>query len=142
MMPNPAVTTEPSERSETLQLRNSPELFQPLGHYSHVVIYGGLAHISGQLPVDQHGTALSDQAFEVQARQVLQNLDQCLVTAETDRSRLISVCVYITDIEKWPAFDAVYTDWIGQHRPARAVAGANELHYGAAVEVHAVAAFS
>ncbi|MGV9387060.1 RidA family protein [Nonomuraea sp. NPDC003707] len=140
-MPNLA-TTDTTERCDTIHLRNSPELIQPLGHYSHVAIHGGLAYVSGQLPVDQHGTVLSDQAFDVQARQVLHNLDRCLIAAGTDRSRLVSVTVHIIDISQWPAFDAIYADWIGQHRPARAVAGASQLHYGAAVEVQAAAALS
>ncbi|OUC98753.1 RidA family protein [Streptosporangium minutum] len=139
-MPNPA--TPNTERSDIMHLRDSPDLVQPLGHYSHVAIHGGLVYVSGQLPVDQHGTALSDQAFDVQARQVLHNLDQCLITAGTDRSRLVMVTVYVTDIDQWPAFDAIYADWIGRHRPARAVAGASRLHYGAAVEVQAIAALS
>ncbi|MFF5264890.1 RidA family protein [Actinomadura viridis] len=138
-MPDPA-TPDTTGRSDTMHLRNSPELIQPLGHYSHVAIHGGLAYVSGQLPMDRHGTALSDQAFDVQVRQVLDNLDRCLITAGTDRSRLVTVTVYITDIDRWPEFDAIYADWIGRHRPARAVAGASRLHHGAAVEVQAAAA--
>lgn len=140
-MPDSA-TPNATGRSDTMHLRNSPDLIQPLGHYSHVAIHGGLVYVSGQLPVDRHGTALSDQAFDVQARQVLHNLDRCLITADTDRSRLVSVTVYVTDVGQWPTFDAIYADWIGQHRPARAVTGASRLHYGAAVEVQAVAALS
>lgn len=71
---------------------------------------------------------------------MLSNLDACLATAGTSRDKLISVTVYVTDIGDWPAFDQVYKEWLGASRPARAVAGARELHYGSAVEVHAVAA--
>ena len=123
-----------------MHLHNSPGLVEPLGHYSHVAIHRDLAYLSGQLPIDQHGTPLTDQPFDTQARQVLQNLDHCLTTAGTHRSNLISVTVYIAGIDQWPAFDAIYADWLGEHRPARAVTGVTELHYGAAVEVQAIAA--
>ncbi|MHC5557892.1 RidA family protein [Kocuria sp. U4B] len=137
----PAIHTSTAEqKSTTIELRDSPELIEPLGHYSHLAIHAGLAYISGQLPLDADGTPLADHPFETQARQVLHNLDRCLARAGTDRTRLVSVTVYITDLAQWPAFDAIYAEWVGAHRPARAVAGASDLHYGAAVEVQAIAA--
>ncbi|WP_327151416.1 RidA family protein [Nocardia sp. NBC_01329] len=123
-----------------IQLRNSPDLRPPFGHYSHVAVHGGLAYISGQLPVDQAGNSSAGQPFHIQARQVLDNLDKCLATAGTDRTRLVSLFAYVTDVAAWPAFDTIYAEWIGAHRPARAVVGVNELHYGSAVEIHAIAA--
>ncbi|MEU1183759.1 RidA family protein [Streptomyces sp. NPDC005820] len=119
---------------------DSPQLAPPAGHYSHIATHGGLAYISGQLPLAPDGTQLADEPFEVQAEQVLANLDACLIAAGTSRERLISVTVYVTDIANWPAFDQLYRTWLGPVRPARAVAGVKELHYGSAVEVHSVAA--
>lgn len=139
-MPDPGAEKPFTEPSPTVHLHNSPALIEPRGHYSHVAIHRDLAYLSGQLPIDQQGTPLTDQPFETQARQVLQNLDHCLTKAGTHRSNLVSVTVYIADIDQWPAFDAIYADWIGDHRPARAVAGVTELHYGSAVEVQAIAA--
>jgi enamine deaminase RidA (YjgF/YER057c/UK114 family) len=69
----------------------------------------------------------------------LANVDVCLASAELTRSDLVQVRVYVTEIADWKAFDDIYGEWIGTHRPARAVAGAKELHYGAAVEVEAIA---
>ncbi|MEV8314925.1 RidA family protein [Streptomyces sp. NPDC059900] len=119
---------------------DSAQLTAPAGHYSHVATHHGVAYISGQLPVTPDGTRLAGEPFEVQARQVLGNLDACLATAGTSRERLLSVTVHVTDIGDWPAFDRLYADWLGASRPARAVVGARELHHGSAVEVHAVAA--
>ncbi|MFJ4280171.1 RidA family protein [Streptomyces massasporeus] len=119
---------------------DSAQLVPPAGHYSHIATHRGVAYISGQLPLAPDGTRLADEPFEVQARQVLDNLDACLVTAGSSRERLISVTVHVTDIANWPLFDQLYRAWLGPVRPARAVAGAKELHYGSAVEVHAIAA--
>ncbi|GGV25978.1 enamine deaminase RidA [Streptomyces longisporoflavus] len=119
---------------------DSARLTSPAGHYSHITTHRGVAYISGQLPVSPDGSRLAEEPFEVQARQVLSNLDACLATAGTSRERLLSVTVHVTGIGDWPAFDRLYADWLGAHRPARAVAGVQELHYGAAVEVHAIAA--
>ncbi|RBQ15124.1 RidA family protein [Spongiactinospora rosea] len=118
---------------------DSPDLVPPAGHYSHIMVSGGLAYISGQLPVTPQGDRLTREPFAVQAGQVLSNIDACLTSAGTSRDRLLSVTVYVTDIGDWPEFDRLYVQWLGAHRPQRAVAGVKELHYGAAVEVHAIA---
>jgi 2-iminobutanoate/2-iminopropanoate deaminase len=118
---------------------NSPELMPPAGHYSHACVVAGVAYISGQLPIDNDGTPLSDQSFEMQAKQVLANLGACLAAAGTDRSRLVQVRVYMTDMSLWSSFNEIYGVWIGNVRPARAVAGVSSLHYGALLEIEATA---
>jgi 2-iminobutanoate/2-iminopropanoate deaminase len=118
---------------------NSPAISPPAGHYSHICIGAGIVHVSGQLPLDADGTPLSDQPFERQVKQVLTNLDACLAEAGIDKTRLLQVRVYVTDIALWPKFNEVYGKWIGDLRPARAVAGVSSLHYGVAIEVEATA---
>lgn len=118
---------------------DSQEISPPAGHYSHTCTAAGLVFISGQLPLDDGGQPLREQAFEVQARRVLHNVDACLRAVGGARTDLVQVRVYVTRIEDWPAFNAVYAEWIGGHKPARAVAQSPALHYGVAVEVEAVA---
>ncbi|SMG59631.1 RidA family protein [Paraburkholderia susongensis] len=122
-----------------IQCANSTEIAPPAGHYSHVCIAAGLVHISGQLPVNPAGLPLQGHTFEEQVEQVLENVDGCLKQAGVTRTSLVQVRVYVTDIKSWPDFDRLYTAWIGDHRPARAVAGVSHLHYGVSVEVEAVA---
>ncbi|HGM5336618.1 TPA: RidA family protein [Serratia marcescens] len=118
---------------------NSSDSFPPAGHYSPSCTANGVVYLSGQLPVTFSGEQLTDAPFEQQVRQVLSNLDACLGGAGVGRKQLVQVRVYITDIDLWPEFNAIYAEWIGEFRPARAVAGVSQLHYGAAVEVEAVA---
>lgn len=119
--------------------QNSSETAPPGGHYSHVCVAGDQVFISGQLPIQPDGTQLNDSYFETQARQVLENVDACLACVGLDRTRLTQVRIYVTDINNWPLFNELYASWIGEHRPARAVAGVAELHFGFGVEVEAVA---
>jgi 2-iminobutanoate/2-iminopropanoate deaminase len=130
----------PTSNSENrIVYGDSISIAPPAGHYSHVCIGGGIIHISGQLPVDEAGKAISDQPFAAQVSRVLANIDACLAKAGVGRSRLLQVRVYVTNINDWPVFNRIYSDWIGDLRPARAVAGVSALHYGAAVEVEATA---
>jgi 2-iminobutanoate/2-iminopropanoate deaminase len=118
---------------------NSPQLMAPAGHYSHACVVADIAYVSGQLPIDNSGAPLSNEPFEMQVKQVLANLDACLAAARTERSRLVQVRVYMTDISLWSSFNEIYGAWIGDARPARAVAGVSSLHYGALLEIEATA---
>jgi 2-iminobutanoate/2-iminopropanoate deaminase len=122
-----------------ISLVNSDTISPPAGHYSHVSTAAGLAFISGMLPITPDGEPLKDASFEQQTLRVLANVEDCLERAGLTRDDLVQVRVYVTDILKWPEFNRLYAEWIGSHRPARAVAGVSELHFGLAVEVEAVA---
>lgn len=128
-----------STQNAAIQCQNSTEIAQPAGHYSHICTANGQVYISGQLPVSTDGVPLTGRSFEEQTMHVLRNVDGCLAAAGLDRNSLVQVRVYVTDIKKWPVFNKLYADWIGTHRPARAVAGVTELHYGLDVEVEAIA---
>ncbi|HLK82134.1 MAG TPA: RidA family protein [Xanthobacteraceae bacterium] len=112
----------------------------PGGHYSHAVTACGLIFISGQLPIKPDGARLVEAPFEEQARQVLDNVARALLAAGSAIDRLVQVRVYVTNIESWPAFNAIYAEWAGASRPARAVVPVPRLHYGFQIEVEAIAA--
>jgi 2-iminobutanoate/2-iminopropanoate deaminase len=132
--------TQEKTMSQTVQNIVAPEgMAPPRGHYSHATRGGGLVFVSGQLPVAADGSLLNEAAFEVQARQVLANVQAALHGAGSSIDRLLQVRVYITDIALWPAFNEIYAQWAGAARPARAVVPVPCLHYGFAVEVEAVA---
>lgn len=114
-------------------------MLAPRGHYSHATRGAGLVFISGQLPVAPDGTVLHDAPFEVQAQQVLANVAVALRGADSSIGQLLQVRVYITDMAQWPAFNAIYAQWAGPARPARAVVPVPVLHYGCALEVEATA---
>ncbi|POT55309.1 RidA family protein [Citrobacter amalonaticus] len=124
---------------DNLICTNASVLGEPAGHYSHTCTAGGFVFISGQLPVTSSGENDPSTPFDEQVRRVLANLDACLESANTDRSSLVSIRIYITDIAQWPTFNQIYAQWLGDHKPARIVAGVDALHYGFAVEVEAVA---
>ena len=111
----------------------------PGGHYSHAVRAGAFIFVSGQLPIAADGARLADEDFQTQARQALANLAAALAAANSTVDRLIQVRVYVTDINDWPVFDKIYSEWIGAVRPARAVVPVPALHYGFRIEIEAVA---
>lgn len=111
----------------------------PGGHYSHATVADGWVFVSGQLPIDPAGRKLVDAPFDDQARQVLANVQSVLQACGASTQDLVQVRVYVTDIADWPAFNAIYAQWLPDHRPARAVVPVHMLHHGLKIEVEAVA---
>jgi enamine deaminase RidA (YjgF/YER057c/UK114 family) len=70
---------------------------------------------------------------------VLANVEGCLRAAGVGKTNLVQVRIYVTDVAQWPEFNRIYAQWLGDHRPARAVVGVASLHFGVAVEVEALA---
>lgn len=120
-------------------LSNPATMAQPGGHYTHAVTANGFVFVAGQLPIARDGAKLNEASFERQAEQTLANVAAALDGAGSAVDRLVQVRVYVTDIQAWPAFNAIYAKWIGAACPARAVVPVPELHYGFKIEIEAVA---
>src|SRR5690349_100051 len=111
----------------------------PNGHYSHAVLHGNTLYVSGQLG---RGPGMSDvEAGDIarQTRRCLEILRAILQSANSDFGSLLKMNVYIADIALWPAVNAVYSQVLGPHRPARVVIPTGALHFGALIEIDAVA---
>lgn len=107
-------------------------------HYSPVASGGGLLFVSGQLPALADG-APADADFEGQVRSALGKLLAVLDSAGAAAVDVVKVTAYIVGVERWAAFNAIYADVFGAAKPARTVVPVAELHYGALVEIDAVA---
>ncbi len=122
---------------KTIQTPNAPA---PAGHYSQAVVYGGLVFVSGQLSIDPQTGERKLGSIEEQTEQVLKNIREILMAADSDLSRLLKVTVYISDISLWGPVNTVYARVMGEHRPARAVVPTKDLHFGFLIEIEAIAA--
>ena len=109
------------------------------GHYSQAVVHAGWVYVSGQLPIGPTGPLPGDATFAQQARQVLRNVSAILEASGSSPSLIVKTHVYIADVALWAQFDALYADWIGEHRPARCVVPVPSLHHGYLIEMDAVA---
>ena len=83
--------------------------------YCEVAISGNQVHLAGQLADD---TSLDIGA---QTQQTLDNIDRLLSEAGTDKTHILSVFIFLKDIEKdYAAMNAVWAAWIAEgHPPAR-----------------------
>jgi reactive intermediate/imine deaminase len=112
------------------------------GHYSQAVVHGGLVYVAGQLPIVPGDPDRRLAGFEAQARQVLDNVIAILEASGSGVERVLKSTVYIADVAHWPAFNAIYAQRFGAHRPARTVVPVAQLHYGYLVEMDAIASLT
>ena len=102
---------------------------------SQVVVHGNTAYLAGQVAVDI-GADIS-----VQTAQVLEKIDRLLAAAGTDKSRLLSVTVFLTDIRSFAEMNAVWDSWVpADASPARATIQARLANPAYCVEMQAIAA--
>lgn len=117
----------------------TPKAPLPRGHYAQATKANGFVFVSGQLPLTTDDNVVLAQGLEAQVYQALANVREVLLAAGTDVGSLVSVQIYVSDIEIWPRVNELYKQFIGDPAPARTVVQCGQLHYGAQVEISAVA---
>ncbi len=110
-----------------------------VGPYSQGTLNGGLLFTSGQIPLDPTTGRLVEGGFAAQVRQALANLDAVLRAAGTDRTRVLKVTVFLTDLGRFGELNEVYAEFFGPARPARSAVQVARLPLDAEVEIEAVA---
>ena len=75
--------------------------------FSEIAIAGNLVHLAGQLATDV------ELDIKGQTQQTLDIIDQFLADVGTDKSHIMSVTIYLKDIEKdYAAFNEVWDAWV------------------------------
>ncbi|MBI0276347.1 RidA family protein [Hafnia alvei] len=121
-----------------MKIIHSDRLPTPGGHYSPAIISGNNLYISGQLPISLTSPRPQGELAE-QAQTVFNNIDILLETTGINKQHLVNVQVYLSDVALWPEFNRLYAQWIGDHCPVRTVVPCSALHYGALLEMSAIA---
>ncbi len=110
----------------------------PGGHYSPAIAHNGTVYVSGQLPLT-NGKPNSDNITD-QANLCLENMQIILQAAESDKSLVLKLNIFISNIEHWPAVNERCKTFFGDHKPARAIITSGPLHYGCLIEIDCIAA--
>ena len=102
---------------------------------SEVAIHNGTVYLAGQIASDNKQDILG------QTREVLGHIDRLLAEAGSDKSRILSTQIYITDMANFPAMNTVWEAWVvpGQ-TPPRATVEAKLADPAGLVEIVVVAA--
>jgi 2-iminobutanoate/2-iminopropanoate deaminase len=109
------------------------------GPYSQAIIHGNMIYTSGQGAVDTVTNELRLGTIEEEARLGLENLRIILEEAGSSLDKVLSVNVFLLDLEEFDRFNVVYREYFTTDLPARTCTQAAKLPFGTRVEINAVA---
>ncbi len=107
----------------------------PGRRFAEVVVHGDTVYLAGHV-----GSEPTDGVYE-QTRDILAQIDAHLAAAGTDKSRLLMVNVWLTDIETFDHMNRAWDEWVDmENLPARATVEARLASPDYRVEIAAIAA--
>jgi len=83
---------------------------------SQAVVHNGIAYLAGQVATDKPGASVAEQT-----QNVLDRIDKYLAASGTDKSKLLSAEIWITDMDTFNEMNEVWDAWVSPgNAPARA----------------------
>lgn len=110
-----------------------------IGPYSQAVSHGQMIFTSGQIALDPEAGTIVEGDFATRARRVFDNLKAVLEVAGADFTDVVRATVYLTDLADFPTLNAIYEEYMGNHRPSRSTIGVAALPMGSPVEIDMIA---
>ncbi len=112
---------------------------KPVAAYSQGIVAGGFLFTAGMIGLDPL-TGTMAEGLEAQAQRALDNVRAVLEAEGLGIADLVKVTIFLTDLSKFAAVNALYERFVGTCRPARTTVGVGSLPAGALIEIDAIAA--
>ena len=115
--------------------KNAPEA---IGPYSQAIQYDKLLFSSGQIPVDPENGEIVAGGIAAQAEQVMKNIGAILEKAGTEYASVLKTTCFLSDMNDFAAFNAVYAKYFTE-KPARSCVAVKTLPKNVLCEVEVIA---
>jgi enamine deaminase RidA (YjgF/YER057c/UK114 family) len=103
---------------------------------SKAVVHGNTVYLAGQVADKSKGASVADQTQEI-----VGIIDALLAEAGSDKTKILSATIYLSDIATFPQMNSVWDTWVVQgHTPARATVEAKLAAPEYTVEIAVIAA--
>ena len=103
---------------------------------SKAVIHGDTVYLAGIVADSPKGKSVAEQS-----KNILSQIDGFLALAGTDKTKLLSANIWITDMANFPEMNSVWDSWVSAgNTPARATVEAKLASPDYKVEIMVVAA--
>ena len=104
---------------------------------SQAVVHNGMVYLAGQVAQGAPGGSVAEQT-----RDILGRIEALLAEAGTDKSRLLSATIWLTDMRDFAEMNAVWDDWVTPGEPPARACVESRLaaqHYNVEITVTAAA---
>lgn len=103
---------------------------------SQLVVHNDTVYTAGQVAEETAGKSVAEQTREILAR-----IDALLAEAGTDKTRILTAQVWLSDISPFDEMNSVWDEWVPEgNAPARACVEGKLVSPKYAVEIMVVAA--
>jgi 2-iminobutanoate/2-iminopropanoate deaminase len=103
------------------------------------VRYGDLLFVSGQIADDHISRAIVGNDIQAQVRTAMDNVNRILESHGLTMSNVLSVALYLQDLDELPRADEVYASYFQRSLPARSVMRVSGLPNDSLVEISVIA---
>ena len=111
----------------------------PRGPYSPAVRAGDFIYVAGQGPIDAATDKMSYGDIKHETRLVLTNIQKILEGCGATMADVVKCSVFLGDGKDFAAMNAVYSEFFGDAKPARATVVTGFAAPGIHVEIEAIA---
>lgn len=122
----------------TRQIVSTDRAPKAIGPYSQAVRAGDTVYLSGQVALDPATGELVGGGFDAEVRRVFDNLKAVAAAAGCSLDAAVRITIYLVDMGRFPAVNAIMAEYFTQPYPARVTIGVAALPKGAQVEVDCV----
>ena len=122
-----------------LKMISTPDAPGAIGPYSQAVVVDDWVFLSGQIPIDPATGELIVGDVAAQTHRVMKSLVAVLEAAGSSLSKVVKTTCYLSDMGNFSEMNAVYAEYFGDHRPARATVQAAGLPKAVDVEIDIIA---
>jgi 2-iminobutanoate/2-iminopropanoate deaminase len=119
----------------SLAVSEEQPMSKPVGPYTPIVRAGDWLVVSGQVGIAD-GKLVSG-GMEAELKQALSNLKGLLHSEAAGLTDVKKTMVFLRHMSDYATMNEIYTEFFGDHRPARSAFAVAELPLGALVEVEA-----
>lgn len=118
---------------------NTNEAPKAIGPYVQGRVAGNLLFASGQIPLSPETGEIVGSTIEEQTEQVLSNIKAILTETGTDFDHVVKATCFLSDINDFTAFNAVYQTAFSSAYPARSAVEVARLPRDVKIEIEVIA---
>lgn len=133
-------TPEPEPKPElTREVISTKDAPAAIGPYSQAIKVGNTLYLAGQIALDPETGKMVEGGIEAETHRVMQNLQAVLSAAGYAFTDVVQTQVFVSDMNNYGALNGIYSEYISDSPPARAVVEVARLPRDAMVEIMMVA---
>lgn len=112
---------------------------EAIGPYSQAVIFENTVYCSGQIALDPNTKKMAGESVEDQTRQVMENIEQVLLEAGSNFSKVLKCSIFLESMNDFAAVNKIYGSYFKDNPPARETVEVSTLPKNAKIEISCVA---